>query len=963
MPSYIGKFIGFFTILYTLLIPSTIMNAFAESNVTREQTDVSKIDNVGISVKEVSKKLLTSNTNKKDDIQNADNISEHELPDFITRNIQTVGNILSSSSSQLAEQAKSYALGRINSTVTSEVQKWLSQFGTAKINFGLDKKGKLENNSLDLLLPLYDNKADWLLFSQLGYRNKDSRNTINLGLGGRFFYQNWMYGLNTFYDYDLTGKNRRLGLGGEIWGDYIKLSANAYRRLSDWQISRYFEEHQERPANGYDINGEFFLPAYPNLGGKLSYEQYFGDNVTLFNRKTKQKNPKLVKLGVTYTPIPLITMGVDYKQGESGRTETQFLANLNYRLGVPLSTQLSPDNVASMRTLAGSRYDLVERNNNIVLDHRKIPIAEFFVPIQGYKIKDNILIVIPKGNTKDGSLTADGTSKYIYKAIILDSNDKVVKNRIIPNVKWSKDKVVEGLTLNVPKGDIQTNSEGELTAELTMTGGKGEKDIVVSLSIEGNTPIQAHPVSFDKANVFLKPLPEGTMKINKSYKLTVVAKDDDDQPEINKKVTFTSVPEGIEFKPTSTKIDDNGEATTEFTSTNARQYKIIVTVDDLLTLKHPVEFAAPVEFEIASVEVVGTIDENGVFHQGYDSSKPLVADGKSAYKYRAKIVNKHDQTSVIPNQTFFDVKWSRDHEQIKVDLGQPEKDPKNENTTDAEGYLYATLKSHNAGVKDIKVTLQMSEPDDQKESKFADDLVSFKPKDQDAVLFVYNKFNQQKQRYFTETGHPYTVFNSLIGRLGKDSSGAFGNEANYSIELDDNNVFSNIVMVDKNSNVIIFPGPAGNATIKAEITEKDGRTYLYHYTVNMVRQIVYPYFTGKNPELRGYHRATDGVTCNDLNRDGNMGFDSFISVSEQDFMKSSEKHAINTEFDNLYDWGLFNDNPSDVDVDKLKYKLLAAYNSKVYVIFDPHTEKSSTESDDEGLLICTIDTKKDRGSK
>ncbi|MDX7991223.1 inverse autotransporter beta domain-containing protein, partial [Xenorhabdus littoralis] len=222
--------------------------------------------------------------------------------------------------------------------------------------------------------------------SQFGYRNKDSRHTINAGLGGRYFYQNWMYGLNTFYDHDLTGKNQRVGLGGEIWADYIKLSANAYYRLSDWQTSRDFKDYDERPANGYDINGEFFLPAYPNLGGKLSYEQYFGDNVTLFNRDTKQKNPGLAKLGVTYTPIPLFTMGVDYKQGERGYSEAQLLANLNYKFGVPFHLQLSPENVASMRTLAGSRYDLVERNNNIVLDHQKQSRLQFSLPktIVGY---------------------------------------------------------------------------------------------------------------------------------------------------------------------------------------------------------------------------------------------------------------------------------------------------------------------------------------------------------------------------------------------------------------------------------------------------------------------------------------------------------------------------------------------------------------------------------------------------
>ncbi|MBE8595837.1 inverse autotransporter beta domain-containing protein [Xenorhabdus sp. BG5] len=305
------------------------------------------------------------------------------------------GNILSSSPSELAEQAKSYAIGQFNNTVSSGAQKWLSQFGTVRINFGFDKKGALKNNSFDLLLPLYDNKVDWLFFSQLGYRNKDSRDTMNVGLGGRYFSQNWMYGLNTFYDYDLTGKNQRLGLGGEIGGDYIKLSANTYYRLTNWKDSRNFVGYYERPANGYDINGEFFLPVYPHLGAKLTYEQYFGDNVTLFNRDTKQKNPNLAKLGLTYTPVPLFTLGVDYKRGGSGHSETQFLANFNYKLGVPLSVQLSPENVAAARTLAGSRYDLVERNNHIVLEHQKKPIAQLSLPetIVGYSQEQHEITV------------------------------------------------------------------------------------------------------------------------------------------------------------------------------------------------------------------------------------------------------------------------------------------------------------------------------------------------------------------------------------------------------------------------------------------------------------------------------------------------------------------------------------------------------------------------------------------
>ncbi|MDE9448326.1 inverse autotransporter beta domain-containing protein, partial [Xenorhabdus bovienii] len=109
-------------------------------------------------------------------------------------------------------------------------------------------KGKLDNGALDLLLPLYDNKADWLFFSQLGYRNKDSRHTANLGFGGRYFTPGWMYGLNTFFDHDITGNNKRLGLGGEAWTDYVKLSDNTYWRLSKWHDALHDKDYEERPA-------------------------------------------------------------------------------------------------------------------------------------------------------------------------------------------------------------------------------------------------------------------------------------------------------------------------------------------------------------------------------------------------------------------------------------------------------------------------------------------------------------------------------------------------------------------------------------------------------------------------------------------------------------------------------------------------------------------------------------------
>ncbi|STB73278.1 intimin [Citrobacter koseri] len=45
--------------------------------------------------------------------------------------------------------------------------------------------------------------------------------------------------------------------------------------------------------------------------------------------------------------------------------------DINYPLGGPWRTQVDPAAVVAMRSLTGSRYDLVERNNNIVLEYRK----------------------------------------------------------------------------------------------------------------------------------------------------------------------------------------------------------------------------------------------------------------------------------------------------------------------------------------------------------------------------------------------------------------------------------------------------------------------------------------------------------------------------------------------------------------------------------------------------------------
>ena len=180
-----------------------------------------------------------------------------------------------------------------------------------------------------------------------------------------------MLGANTFFDHDWSRSHSRLGLGAEYQRDFLKVAANAYMRLTNWKNSPDFDNYEERPANGWDIRTEGYLPAYPGIGGKLVYEQYYGDRVGLFGKDNQQKNPVAVTAGINYSPFPLMKFNVDHRMGKSNQNDTRFGIDLNYVLGAPLSQQLDSSMLAVSRSLAANRYDFVDRNNNIVLEYRK----------------------------------------------------------------------------------------------------------------------------------------------------------------------------------------------------------------------------------------------------------------------------------------------------------------------------------------------------------------------------------------------------------------------------------------------------------------------------------------------------------------------------------------------------------------------------------------------------------------
>lgn len=735
----------------------------------------------------------------------------------IAQNIHRVSNILSSSPSQLTEQAKSYALGKINGAISTETQKWLSRFGTGRINLSVDKKGKLDSSSLDLLLPLYDNKADWLFFSQVGYRRHDSRNTLNLGFGGRYFTPDWMYGLNTFFDNDFTGQHQRLGVGGEIWTDYVKLSANTYWRVSKWRDSPKEMDYEERPANSYDINGEFFLPAYPNLGGKLSYEQYFGDNVALFNRKTRQKNPNLARIDLNYTPIPLMTMGVDYKFGSSGHSEGLFLANLNYRFGIPFADQISPSSVAAMRTLMGSRYDLVA--------------------------------TITYGN----------------------KNNQPIKNKAIPKVQWSIEPADKHATLIWDSAGM-TNDAGQLTATLSSTQPLDPKTkIYLSMDEQSKLEIKSDkPLNFTnlgnailaKDFVFDQKAPYEAME-HKPVTVTAAVFDLDGNP-INKKIDMNlqwsvepadipglSVRHAPGYENSS---DQDGNIKAIVTSTQSvKGVKVGVLINEQRqSFSEPFDFVTPKSlkfaFGVISQSPAGTLTANGKERYTYkvpviDVDSKLPMKNQALGKLAVELLSAEQQNYVFPDKTKIEV-------------------PANP-ITDADGYVTLSMTSQVA-MDGLYFTLSPDPSSGNKADSIQSEPVNFDPIPVPVGIFMGTKVSNSK-KYIQEQGRPYNVHGDLVIQLTQDGKNNLFTDYNFTDGAGD--IINPVTFKSSNPNLVsVDTDPNGDGNIT--FSEKHFSNESWPVTVTLIKKtdqgIKYGYYYTFNP--RKYILFADNEPTVDLNQ-------------------------------------------------------------------------------------------------
>lgn len=250
--------------------------------------------------------------------------------------------------------------------------------GTTRAKISLDDDLNIAESSLDLLIPFAESKED-MPFLQAGIRKSNNDNvTANIGVGLRHFSKDWMVGYNAFYDQDFTERASRVGIGAETWRDNLKLSANGYIPLSSWKESDKIEDHLSRAASGIDLNVQAYLPSHPALSGSITAEKYFGDKVDILGSSDLEKDPHAITLGVGYQPVPLVKFDARHTEASGSQRNTQLGVNLEWRIGESLNNMLNGSKVN--KSMQGMRYDLVERNNQIVLEYTKAQVMSVELP-------------------------------------------------------------------------------------------------------------------------------------------------------------------------------------------------------------------------------------------------------------------------------------------------------------------------------------------------------------------------------------------------------------------------------------------------------------------------------------------------------------------------------------------------------------------------------------------------------
>ncbi|RLM06886.1 invasin [Gibbsiella quercinecans] len=384
-----------------------------------------------------------------------------------------------SSGQQARTNAANYMLGKASTVLQQQARDFLSPLGSTSVSLVMADDGGFAGSRGQLFTPLHEN-GNLLTYSQLGFWQKTDSSLANLALGQRWMSGDWMLGYNTVLDRDITYQRNRGSLGAEAWGDYLRFSANYYYPLSSFKPQTTGAALLSRPARGYDMTTQGYLPFYRQIGASFRYEQYLGDNIDLFGSGNRYSDPRAVKFSLNYTPVPLVTVKANHQLGEGGETQDSVELSLNYRLGVPLEKQLQSQYVADAKSLRGGRYDSIERNNDPVLAFQQRKTLQVFLATPPWSLREGEtlpLVLEIKSKNPIARVSWQGDTQVLSLTPPQNNNDPHGWSVIMP--KWDTTEGAENryrlsVTLEDDKQQRVTSNwiTLQVTAPLSLSSGE-----------------------------------------------------------------------------------------------------------------------------------------------------------------------------------------------------------------------------------------------------------------------------------------------------------------------------------------------------------------------------------------------------------------------------------------------------------------------------------------------------------
>ena len=265
-----------------------------------------------------------------------------------------------------SEQIKSSLMSRMTSATGSFISGGIGailspNFDTVEVRTNL-KEG---NSMVDIgVLKAYGDNPNSFLFNQINLNRYDDRTTLNLGLGYRRLNaeETWMTGVNAFYDHEFPDDHKRNGVGFEVVSSVLESRVNSYHGTTGYIKDK--SGIDSKVLDGRDMGFKVALPYLPGMMFGMNAVQWKG-----IDGLKDQKMRKYTLGGNLSDNLSLSYVRTDYKDASKKDTDS---ISLNYTWAFGQEKHVRPtlftlaDKAYEFKKLGAERYDLVQRENNLV---------------------------------------------------------------------------------------------------------------------------------------------------------------------------------------------------------------------------------------------------------------------------------------------------------------------------------------------------------------------------------------------------------------------------------------------------------------------------------------------------------------------------------------------------------------------------------------------------------------------